>query len=192
MSSKNDPPSSRLADRFAILDVQLRWCRAIDRLDFASMAEVFHPDAFDDHGAYKGDIPGLIDWLQVRHRNIVFCMHQMTNVLVEFADDDNALVEAYLTVTQRFAPGTAGDLLRSVAATAGDDAFVDVVSRSRYIDRVQRRGGQWKVHRRTFVQDWKQVLVLAAQPTTIPGALGGKRNLDDIVFGERQAMGITG
>jgi hypothetical protein len=180
---------AKVADRLAIEDLELRWCRAIDRLDLASMPSLFHPDAYDDHGAYRGDIPGLIDWLRQRHAGICFCMHQMTNVLVEFADEDNALVEACLAVVQRFVPGAAA-ALAPAGAPFRADRHVDLVSRARYVDRVQRRDGEWKILRRTFIQEWRQVTQLDHAPAIAPGAFSGRRDLEDFVFSERRAMGI--
>jgi len=191
MTGTNDYSPSRVAARLAIQDVEFRWCRAVDRLDYASMADIFHPDAYDDHGPYRGDVPGMIEWLRNRHRFISFSMHQVSNMLIEFADEDNALVELYLTVTQRYAPGAAGSLSQLVDTPFREDRNVDLVSRSRYVDRMQRRDGEWKVLRRTLVQDWKQITELESAPANSPGALLGQRDLDDFIFRERRAMGLS-
>ena len=180
---------ARIADRLAIEDLEHRWCRAIDRLDLAAVPALFHPDAYDDHGGYRGDIPGLIAWLRQRHTGIALCMHQMSNILIEFADDDNALVEVYLAVVQRFVPGAAAALAPAGAPFRGD-RHVDLVSRARYVDRMQRRDGGWKILRRTFIPEWRQVTELDHAPATAPGAFSGRRDLEDFVFAERRAMGI--
>jgi len=187
---QDDYSTSRIADRMAIQDLIYRWCRAADRLDYNAMPELFHPDAYDDHGPYRGDIPGLVEWIRKRHQFITFSMHQMTNVLIEFADDDNALVESYLAIVQRYAPGAGDSLSQLTKTTIAKDRSVDLHSRSRYIDRVQRRDGVWRVSRRTLVQDWKQVIELEHVAPNSPGALVGQRNQDDFVFSERRAMGI--
>jgi hypothetical protein len=182
---------SRVADQLAIQELVYRWCRAVDRLDYDAMPALFHPDAYDDHGPYKGDVPGLIAWIRKRHETIVFSMHQMTNVLVEFADDDNALVESCLSLIQRYAPGTAESLSQLTDSKFSKDRTVDLHARSRYIDRVQRRDGVWRVLRRTLVQDWKQVFEMDQVASNSQGALVGLRNQDDFIFKERRAMGIT-
>jgi hypothetical protein len=191
MASRNDYSPARLTARLAIQDVEYRWCRAIDRRDYASIPDLFHEDAYDDHGAYKGGITGLIDWLRVRHQSVEFCMHQMTNVLVEFADDENALAEIYLTVVQRYAPGEAGGLSHLVKTPFRSDSHVDLISRSRYVDRLQQRNGVWKILKRTFVLEWRQILEQDLEFSSSAGAAVGQRNLDDLVFRERAAMGMV-
>jgi hypothetical protein len=188
--TSQDYSSARLADRLAILDLVYRWCRAADRLDYDAMPALFHPDAFDDHGPYQGDIPGLIEWMRKRHQVITFSMHQMTNVLIEFADDDNALVESCMSLVQRYAPGAGDSLAQLTNATFAKESCVDLHTRSRYIDRVQKRNGTWRVLRRTLVQDWKQIIEVPDAPANRPGALVGRRDQDDFIFAERRNMGI--
>ena len=74
---------ARLEDRFRIEQVMRRWCRAVDRRDWALVRSVFHPGAIDDHGMYKGDIDGLIEWLEARHQCITMSMHVLGNVFIE-------------------------------------------------------------------------------------------------------------
>ncbi|MBU3651479.1 MAG: nuclear transport factor 2 family protein [Limnohabitans sp.] len=186
----NPSSPSRVADTLAIQDLVFRWCRAADRLDFDAMPALFHPDAYDDHGPYRGDVAGLIEWIRERHRVITFSMHQATNVLIDYADDDNALVETYMTIVQRYAPGAGNSLAQLTDAKFAQDSYVDLHSRSRYIDRVQRRDGTWRVWRRTLVQDWKQITEVPNVAPNRPGALVGQRNQDDFIFRERRSMGI--
>jgi hypothetical protein len=186
----NDYSPSRIADRMEIQDLVYRWCRAADRLDFDAMPALFHPGAYDDHGPYRGDIPGLIQWIRERHKVITFSMHQMTNLLIEFADEDNALVECYMAMVQRYAPGAGQSLAQLTDVRFAETSFVDLHSRSRYIDRVQRRNGEWRVLRRTLVQDWKQLVEIPNVPANRPGALVGRRDLNDFIFTERAGMGI--
>ena len=82
----------------AIQDVMYRWCRSVDRLDFELMRSVFHPDAIDNHGAFKGGVEELVAWIRERHRNITFSAHRLGNMLIEFAGPDVALVETYAEV----------------------------------------------------------------------------------------------
>jgi hypothetical protein len=59
-------------------------------------------------------------------------MHFNTNVLIEFETKDRAFVETYVLVLQRFAD-------RRLTASA------------RYLDRFEKRGGEWRVAHRTLV-----------------------------------------
>lgn len=40
----------QMLDREAIRDLVWRYCRAVDRRDFAALSALYHPDAIDEHG----------------------------------------------------------------------------------------------------------------------------------------------
>lgn len=188
-----DPFSpQRIADRMAIQDVMARWCRSVDRLDFDLMRSLFHPDATDDHGAFKGDVEGLVAWIRDRHRTISFSAHRLGNMLIEFAGPDLALAETYAEVVQRYpADGKAalGQLSGGHIGAEGTAAVLN--SYVRYVDRFERRGGEWRIARRTVVQDWKRISDLPPeewQPT--PGWPAGRRDHDDPLYLARTELGL--
>ena len=43
-----------------IADVIYRYARGIDRLDFDLVRSCYHPDAYDDHGSFKGSVEAFI------------------------------------------------------------------------------------------------------------------------------------
>lgn len=184
MNAADDFSPARVADRLAIEHTLHRWCRAVDRLDFDGIADVFHPDAIDSHGPYDGDVPGLIAWIRERHRGIPFSMHAVSNLLIEFAGPDLALAESYVRTTQRYPVDQLGALAQ-LAGTAGPGGHaMDLMTCSRYVDRFERRGGGgWKILRRTLVADWKSVTpVLVDVPPPPAGWAAGRRDQDDTVF----------
>lgn len=187
----NDYSPERIADRMQIQDCMYRWCRSVDRLDFDLMKTVFHPDATDAHGAYDGGVEGLMDWIRNRHRNIPFSMHAVSNLLVEFAGPDLALVESYVRTTQRY-PKEAAQALAQLAGGKAPEGAMDLLTCSRYVDRFERREGAWKIQKRTLVADWKQVVPVAADaPKPVPGWLSGQRDQEDFIFRERRALGLA-
>lgn len=189
----DDYSPERLADRMQIQDCMYKWCRSVDRLDEAGMRDTFHPDAIDQHGAFNGPVEGLIDWIRNRHAAIPFSMHAVSNLLIEFAGPDAALVETYVRTTQRY-PAQARAALDQLAggkAGAGDGAM-DLLTCSRYVDRFERRGGRWKIAHRTLVADWKQFTpVPDGLPSPPASQVVGQRNQDDFVFAQRRALGIA-
>lgn len=191
MSWPVDPYSpERLADRMAIQDVMYRWCRAIDRLDYEGMRAVFHPDAVDDHGSYAGGVDGLVEWLRQRHKTIPFSSHQISNILIEFASADVALVETYARTLQRYPP-EAKESLAQFGAQARPGTGVDLLTSSRYVDRFERRAGAWRIAKRTLIQDWKQLLEVGeSAPRPKAGWLVGKRDATDYVYQARAELGI--
>mgnify|MGYP003576867850 FL=1 len=183
----------RIADRMQIQDCMYRWCRAVDRLDYEGMRASFHPDAVDRHGAFDGDIDGLVEWIRGRHAAIPFSMHAVSNMLIEFAGPDRALVETYVRTTQRY-PAEARRALDQLAGGRGGsgDGAMDLLTCSRYVDRFERRDGEWKIALRTLVADWKQfVEVPQGQPKPPASQEVGRRNDDDFIYRERRALGIS-
>jgi hypothetical protein len=190
--TRDDYSPARLADRLQIQDCMYKWCRSVDRLDYEGMRSVFHDDAIDLHGAYNGPVDGLVDWIRNRHAGIPFSMHAVSNMLIEFAGADLALVETYVRTTQRYPAEARAALDQLAGGRAGvEGGAMDLMTCSRYVDRFERRDGHWKIARRTLVADWKQFMpVPAGMPTPPASQETGRRDADDLIFRERRALGI--
>jgi hypothetical protein len=190
--SQDDYSPERIADRMQIQDCMYKWCRSVDRLDYEGMRDVFHPDAVDHHGAFDGPVRGLIDWIRNRHATIPFSMHAVSNMLIEFAGPDLALVETYVRTTQRYPADARKSLDQLAGGKAGPDGCaMDLLTCSRYVDRFERREGRWKIAARTLVADWKQFVAVPNDlPAPPPSQVTGRRDAEDFVFRERRALGI--
>ncbi|TXI88268.1 MULTISPECIES: nuclear transport factor 2 family protein [unclassified Cupriavidus] len=183
----------RIADRMAIQDVMYRWCRAVDRLDRQGMLEVFWPGAIDSHGPYIGPVEGLVEWILVRHRPIATSSHFVGNQLIEFASDEVALVETYVRTIQQYPPEAKQQLAQLTGGAAGDPhAAMDMFTSSRYLDRMERRAGEWRIAHRDLIQDWKQI-VDVKYPALVPapGWIIGRRDGEDQVQTERRRLGLA-
>lgn len=141
----------RRADREEITEAILRYARGVDRRDWPLVRSVYHDDAHDDHGAFKGDLDGLMDWLQRRHAMIAKSMHFISNILVEFDSADGAVAESYYLARQTMGP-EAGEsrlmLLGDKAADVDRSASISAEMTGRYVDRFERRNGVWRIARR--------------------------------------------
>jgi len=189
-----DPFSpQRLADRAMIQELIYRWCRSIDRLDYQGIRDVFHPDAIDNHGAYIGSIDGLIEWIKERHKPITFSSHFIGNMIIEFASDDVALVESYVRTIQHYPAHAKEQLSQLTGGTQGPDGkAMDMFTSSRYLDRVERRDGKWKIAHRLVIQDWKQLTeVISPALVPKPGWTIGKRDGNDAMQLARQELSIA-
>jgi hypothetical protein len=193
MPMTNDYSPERLADRAQIQDVMYRWCRAVDRLDEDAIRGVFHPDAIDNHGPFVGGVEDLIVWLTGRHRTIPFSMHLVSNMLIEFAGKDSALAETYIFAALRYSADGKAALAAFTGGTAGQPgAATDSLSWARYIDRFERRGGEWRIARRTVAFDSSLMQdVPADAPAFDPSWAVGRRDKDDPIYRERAAMGLV-
>ena len=184
--------AARVADRLMIQDLVYRWCRAVDRLDRQGMLDVFWPGAIDSHGPYIGPVEGLVEWILVRHQPIGISSHFIGNLLIEFVNEDLALVESYVRTIQQYPAHAKQQLAQLTGGAAGSaDAAMDMFTSSRYIDRVERRDGEWRIARRDLAQDWKQLAEVryqALQPHE--GWIIGRRDGQDAVQVFRRELGL--
>ncbi|MFE6509329.1 nuclear transport factor 2 family protein [Nocardioides sp. NPDC057767] len=142
---------TRIEDRFEIQDVLFRYARAVDRLDYDAIAACYFDDAIDVHGGYTGNAAGLVEDIRQRHRTIDSSQHFISNVLIDFIDDDTADVESYCLCFLRQQPAE--------GATEQDLAII----RCRYVDRFERRDGRWAIADRVVVFDESRTVAVLDQ-----------------------------
>ena len=183
---------ARVADRLMIQDLLYRWCRAVDRLDAQGMLDVFWPGAIDSHGPYIGPAEGLVKWIMERHKPIGVSSHFIGNLLIEFVHEDLALVETYVRTIQQYPAHAKQQLAQLTGGAAGTpDSAMDMFTSSRYIDRMERRNGEWRIARRDLAQDWKQLVEVryhALQPRE--GWIIGRRDGQDAIQESRKELGF--
>ena len=158
-----------LCDRVEIADCLARYARGVDRGDWELVRSTYHPDAYDAHGDYKGDVPGLLQWLAERFEGVDNSMHFLGNCLIEFAGLDRAFVETYFSSSRLRAPT---DAERS---TLQPNDMICREAWGRYADRFERRDGAWRVANR--------IVILERSCTTV--ALGGRRVGSVTTWGRR-------
>jgi ketosteroid isomerase-like protein len=183
MAISDDYSPERLADRAQIQDVMLRWCRAIDRLDLEAIRSVFHPGATDNHGMYNGDIDGLVKWIGERHKGIPFSMHSIANMTIEFGGPDTAVVETYCFAVQRYSADGGSSLTQLSGGTSGKaGSATDLMAFGRYIDRFERKNGEWRIQKRTMVYDSTMMFEVPANaPRMAANWVVGQRNKSDVM-----------
>jgi len=126
-----------LADRQAIHDCLMAYCRAVDRLDRDLLLSVYHPDAVEDHGVFVGSREGFADWVIGYHTRAQHAtQHVITNHVCDL-DGDVAHCETYYMLAAMNVDGA------PLTLTGG-----------RYIDRFERREGRWAIALRKVVSDW--------------------------------------
>jgi hypothetical protein len=154
-----------LKDRQEITDVLLRYCRAADRFDMELARTCYHDDATDNHGMFVGDVPSFISYATEGLATMVCTQHHLTNVIVE-VEGDAAVSDASCLAFHRM-PSKDGGLA---------DHWVGL----RFVDRLERRGGPWKIARRVVVYEWSRV-----------DPVGRQWAMDDFVRGERSRDDIS-
>ncbi|MCJ2178001.1 nuclear transport factor 2 family protein [Novosphingobium album (ex Hu et al. 2023)] len=146
-----------------IKDVHIRFCRANDRMDQALMRSCFHPDAVIQlHETL--DVDAFVALGQTILSQYTATWHNTGNQLVE-VDGDTAWAEHYTTSSHRIS-----------ADAKGPER--DFIAQGRYVDHMEKRGGEWRIARRTMVLDFLRTEPLAPGETGL-GSTGGKRDRSD-------------
>ena len=132
-----------LLHEHAIRQVLYRYCRGIDRRDFALVRSCYHADATDDHGNFQGGVDAFLDYAQAQLSRFDHTMHVIANVLIE-QEGDRARSEAY-TLAHHHVPADSRKPERHFVVGL------------RYVDRFEHRGGRWAIAERTCVFEWARV-----------------------------------
>lgn len=128
-----------LISRQEIYEVVARYCRGVDRGDIDLLRSVYHEDATDDHGMFKGRGLDFAEWIVDWEReNIRQCQHFIGNFSCDI-QGDKAFTETYC--------------ISFSEDMSGQNATVY----NRYIDRFERRNGEWKIADRVVVLDLTRI-----------------------------------
>lgn len=129
----------KLIDMDAIRQCLFRYARAIDRIDADLLRQVYWPEAVDNHGTYNGPVGGFIEYVIPALQKMEQTIHFFGNILIELRGE-SASSEAYFFACHRF--GTDSGEPREF--TLG----------GRYLDRFEKRTGEWRILRRDLAYDW--------------------------------------
>ena len=162
-----------LVAREEIGDVVKRLARGTDRLDEELMASCYHPDGFDDHNVFRGTGTEFARWVVETLPHFESTMHFVGSPLIRL-DGDVAHVDTYC-------------IAHHISRPDGDGQQTDMVLALRYVDRFERRAGDWRVAARVCAFDWTATVpfdpatgfrfeegwILGARDRTDPTYVGG-------------------
>jgi hypothetical protein len=152
----------RAADTLEIRDVLTRYCQGVDRCDFDLAASAFHADSTENHGPFVGRSLDFLNVVMPMLRQCEALARHITSMSVKL-DGNTALSEAYWLAFLR-------------------EATVDNIQSGRYLDRFERRNGEWRIAARLAVIDWWRIEPRNALPFPHNAEAilkWGKRGLDD-------------
>jgi hypothetical protein len=130
---------AQLLDREAIRECLYSYCRGIDRRDEVALRSAYWPDATDRHGAFSGSAGGFIEAALETLKDAPRMIHMVGNISIVLKGDA-AAVESYFQAFQHD-HDPAGKLRKTFLC-------------GRYVDRFEKRTGEWRVAQRTVVYDW--------------------------------------
>jgi hypothetical protein len=151
-----------------IRDIQLRYCRAVDRLDFDLLRGCFFDEATLTYGDFfDGGVEAFVEQGRRTLSAYTTTTHFTGNQMVRVAGDA-AWAEHYATTSCRL-PATEALPER------------DFICRLRYVDRLERRAGEWRILRRVMVNDAWRTDPVADLPPRVP-RLTGRRDGEDASY----------
>ena len=168
--NSNDPgrvrDPSELADELAIRQVLAAHSRGVDRADGDILRSCYWDDATVSYGGPDGPASAFCDVLPGAIRGYARTAHVIGNVLIDLRGSE-ARVETYVTAYH----------YRSVA----DGPDREMIYIGRYLDRMQRRDGVWRISHRTALMDWNRNVDASAIWSGPPfdGLARGARAPDD-------------
>jgi hypothetical protein len=133
-----------LVDKDEIRDVLIRYARGVDRGDAGLITSCYWPDAVDDHGgiALTGTQAGpRFSGNRKVSASGAAGQHFLGNITIEI-EGDRAFTESYFV---------------SYLIVDRDGAEHTRFRGARYLDRFERRDGEWKIAYRVVVDDWDRL-----------------------------------
>ena len=117
-----------LLDRLAIQDCIARHARGHDRHDVQLLSATYHDDGVDEHGSTVNPGPAYAEWANSIHAmSSASHLHNVTTHSCEI-DGDSAHAESYVMVV----------------LLSPDEATTSIMN-GRYIDRLEKRDGRWRI-----------------------------------------------
>jgi hypothetical protein len=164
-----------LLEREAIRDCVHRYTRGIDRLDEGLLLSAYHDDGLDDHGTARFDFVGSARELYDAAKGMTqlqTSLHYVTNHVSEI-EGDEAHAETYYLAMLRVEDG-GHDVIR--------------LGGGRYLDRLERREGEWRIVDRVATGEWTTTL----EPDAPPEAAAHPPRRDDSDLSYARPLTVRG
>ncbi len=162
-----DPQLQEIIDHHEIRKVLTLYCHACDRGDAGLMASVYAgEDSFDDHGLVRASGP---EYAVRMTANILERTDAVWHVLGQSmikVDGDIAGVETFFLGFMRLKPVDGVSKLNQLAG--------------RFVDKLERIEGRWKIKHRTCVRDTSITLRVEEDMQAGYGLKPGTRNAEDL------------
>jgi hypothetical protein len=127
-----------MLDRDGIRDCLARLARGEDRRNAELITGCYWPEAKLDLGVFVGPFAEYLAWVVPGAPSIPVTLHTLGHSLIE-SHGATAAVETHVTSYHRIDMG---------------EQHRDIVIGGRYLDRLEKRGGEWRIVQRTMLYDW--------------------------------------
>jgi hypothetical protein len=130
----------RFLDRDGLRECLARLARGEDRRNAELITAAYWPDSTTDYGVFKGNFDEYLAWVVPGAEAIKNTQHVLGQSFIDLKGEV-AQVETQVISYHRVDMGT------------GDQ---DTCIGGRYLDRMEKRGGAWRIAHRTMLYDWYQ------------------------------------
>lgn len=139
-TSEKDRLLQELINREAIRDCLLRGALGNDLQDAELWKSAYWPDANEDHAWYKGNAHAFIDeTVPMLIEAMDEAWHQVGNMMIR-VDGDSARAQTYYLAYCRL--------------KQPDGGRRDLFAGGRYVDKLEKRKGEWRIAERFTKSDW--------------------------------------
>lgn len=129
-----------LLEREQIRDCLARLARGEDRRNAELISACYWPDSTSDYGVFLGTFDEYLAWVVPGSPAIPVTQHVLGQSVIEL-QGDAARAETQVISYHRVKMGTEER---------------DTIIGGRYLDRMEKRGGEWRIAQRTMLYDWFQ------------------------------------
>ncbi len=129
-----------LLERDKIRDCVARLARGEDRRDAELISTSYWPDSTSDYGVFCGSFDEYLAWVVPGSPAIPVTQHVLGQSVIAL-NGETALVETQATSYHRVVMG---------------EEERDTMIGGRYLDRMEKRAGEWRIAQRTMLYDWYQ------------------------------------
>lgn len=129
-----------MLDREKIRNCIINLARGEDRRNAEQITASYWRDSTTDYGVFKGSFDEYLAWVVPGSPAIPCTQHILGQTFIDL-NGEVALAETHVTSYHRVNMGSEER---------------DTVIGGRYLDRLEKRGGEWRIAQRTMLYDWFQ------------------------------------
>ncbi|KAK5219255.1 hypothetical protein LTR72_008437 [Exophiala xenobiotica] len=161
-----------LLDKQDIYELVCRYCRGVDRMDKELTMSCFWPGAIDIHlgkfgNLHTGTAQDFFDQEWEGFKEFTASQHYICNHLCE-VDGDKAFAETYQFSFYWKKPG--------------DEPTRNAQNSNRYVDRFEKRNGEWRITHRTFIRNFSLPIQPVGFPTVENGWPSLSQSRNDLAY----------
>ncbi len=169
-----DARLQEMLDHYEITKTLKEYCHGCDRCDEARMASVYLEDSWDDHGIFREAGPAFAKLMTHEVSTTTNSLSHMLGQSLINVDGDEAGAETYF--------------LAVMHNTRDDGAKMCNQLGGRFVDKLLRQNGRWRIKHRVVVHDWSISMPVESDWTAHAELQEGQRSNADPSFA---ALGLV-